>query len=237
MTAVMILQARMTSTRFPRKVLEKAAGRTVLEWVIRASTRVAGIDRVCAAVPEGAVHDPVAAEAARLGAMVVRGPELDVLERFRLAAEHTDADEIMRVTTDCPMMDPKLCGEVLALRRDRGVDYACNNEPFTFPHGLDCEVFTREVLERAAGEAREPYDREHVTPWIKRDPSVSRAYLHGPGDERIHWRWTVDHPDDLAFFDAMASALNDEVNDWLAASDYLGRHPELLEINRELRQR
>ena len=237
MTAAMILQARMTSTRLPGKVLQEAAGRSVLDWVIGASRKVPGIDIVCAAVPEGRIHDPVAEEAERAGATVVRGPELDVLERFRIAAEAVGADEVMRVTTDCPMTDPRLCGEVLALRRRDEVDYACNNEPFSYPHGLDCETFTRAVLERAAATATEVYDREHVTPWIKRDPSVSRAYLVGPADERIHWRWTIDHPDDLAFFRAVAETLGGDVNDWHRLSDLMRTRPELLDINRAQRQR
>lgn len=237
MTAVMILQARMTSTRLPGKVLMPVAGRTILEWVVRASERVPGIDVVCVAVPEGEVHDPVADEARRLGAAVARGPELDVLERFRMAAAATGADEVMRVTTDCPLMDPVLCGEVLALRREAKVDYACNNEPFGYPHGLDCEAFTAEVLERAAANAIDPYDREHVTPWIKRDPGVSRAYLEGPGGERARWRWTVDHADDVRFFTAVAEALGEGCNDSAQVIELIEGRPELLELNRAHWQR
>ena len=238
MTAAMILQARMTSTRLPGKVLRCVGGRTVLEWVVRASEQVPGISLVCAAVPEGEIHDSVAEEAARLGTRVVRGPEEDVLERFRIAAASVNADEVMRVTTDCPMMDPRVCGMVLELRRQQDTDYACNNEPFSFPHGLDCEVFTRQVLERAAANATNAYDREHVTPWLKRHPSVSRAYLLGPQDERIHWRWTVDHPNDLSFLEAVIERMGEDgINDWLKVSALLERNPQLHQINREQRQR
>ena len=227
----------MTSTRLPGKVMKAVAGRTILEWMIRASGQVPGIDIVCAAVPFGDEHDPVAEEARRLGVSLVRGPEFDVLERFRLAAEFIGATEVMRVTTDCPMMDPALCGQVLALRRDSGADYACNNEPYSYPHGLDCEVFTRDVLERAAATANDDYDREHVTPWIKRCPGVAKSYLVGPGGERVHWRWTIDHPDDLHFFERVAEALGDRANDWTAVSDFLGKNRDLLELNRTHRQR
>ena len=237
MTAAVILQARMTSTRLPGKVMKRVGGRTILEWMIRASSQVPGISVVCAAVPVGSEHDTVAAEAERLGAPVVRGPEFDVLERFRLAAEVIGASEVMRVTTDCPMMDPALCGEVLALRRASGADYACNNEPYSYPHGLDCEVFTTAVLEKAAAAAKDDYDREHVTPWIKRHPSLVRSYLVGPGGECAHWRWTIDHYDDLHFFEQMADALGDRANDWIAVSDYICRNPHLLDINRAHRQR
>lgn len=237
MIAAMILQARITSARLHGKVLKQVKGRTVLEWVVRGSERVPGIDLVCVATPTGPEHDPVVAEANRLGAVVVRGPENDVLERFRMAAVSVDADVVMRVTTDCPFMDPAICGQVLALMLEEGVDYACNNEPFAFPHGLDCEVFGREVLERAAASAVEPYDREHVTPWIKRDPSVSRAYLQGPGGEMAHWRWTLDTPEDLAFLEALASHLTTDTPAWSDVAAILTAHPQLHEINRSSRQR
>ena len=237
MTSAIILQARMTSTRLPGKVLRTAGGRTILEWVVRGARMVPGDHVVCVAIPEGEIHDPVAAEAHRLRTVVVRGAEHDVLDRFKVAAEAVGADEVMRVTTDCPMMDPSLCGEVLALRRAEGTDYACNNEPFGYPHGLDCESFTAAVLERAALEANTSYDREHVTPWIKRDPSVRRSYLLGPGDERIHWRWTIDHPEDLEFFAKVVEALGDEISDWHRVSAFLAADPDLHEINRARRER
>lgn len=235
--AAMVLQARMTSTRLPGKVLRVVQGRTILEWVVRASLRVPGIDVVCVAVPTGVEHDPVVAEATRLDTIVVRGPETDVLERFRLAAQHLDAGVVMRVTTDCPLMDPIVCGEVLSLLSARDVDYACNNEPFTFPHGLDCEVFTRAVLERAAANAHDPHDREHVTPWIKRDPSVSRAYLRGPGGEMAQWRLTVDTPEDLAFFEELAARLGPDMPAWQDVAAILRASPQLHDINRVCRQR
>lgn len=237
MTCAMILQARMASTRLPGKILQKAGGRTILEWVIRSSQRVPGIDVVCVAVPFGEVNEPVVAEALRCGAVVTRGSETDVLDRFRVAAEAIGATEVMRVTTDCPLSDPAINGEVLALRRREDADYACNNEPFTFPHGLDCEAFTRDALDRAAARATQPYDREHVTPWLKSDASIRRAYLRGPGGERAQWRWTIDHPEDLCFFRAIAERLGEELSDWRKVTALLERHPELHDINRARRQR
>jgi spore coat polysaccharide biosynthesis protein SpsF (cytidylyltransferase family) len=227
----------MTSTRLPAKVLRVVQGKTILEWVVRASKAVPGIDVVCVATPTGPQHDPIVAEAVRLGAVVVRGPETDVLERFRLAAEQLDANLVMRVTTDCPLMDPTICGQVLSLLQDQDVDYACNNEPFTFAHGLDCEVFTRAVLERAARTTNDPYDREHVTPWIKRDPSVSRAYLHGPGGDMASWRLTIDTPQDLAFFEAVAAHLGPDIPAWPDVAAVLTANPQLHDINRVCRQR
>lgn len=237
MSAWAILQARMTSTRMPGKVLRRAAGRSVLGWVVRAVQETEGIDGVCAAIPEGNEHEPVAEEARSLGVEIARGSETDVLNRFAVAADKVDADVIMRVTTDCPLSDPSINADVLALLSEPGADYACNNEPFGFPHGLDCEVFTRDVLNRADREATKAYDREHVTPWIKRAPGVQRRYLVGPGGERSNWRWTVDHPEDFTFFEAIAEALGNDLWDSAAVASFLDRHPHLHEINRKHRQR
>jgi spore coat polysaccharide biosynthesis protein SpsF len=237
MTAAVILQARMTSTRLPGKVLQVVAGCSILEWVARSCLRVPGIDVVCVAAPESDTHEPVAIEARRLGLPVVRGSEHDVLDRFRVATAAMDATEIMRVTTDCPLIDPVLCGEVLARLRSEGADYASNNDPAGFPHGLDCEVFTRATLERAAVCAHDADDREHVTPWLRREPSVRRVSVQGPGGDCVHWRWTVDFPEDLAFFSAIAERLGDDVSDWRRVSALLEAEPGLHEINRARRQR
>lgn len=233
MTAAIILQARMTSTRLPGKVMRVLEGRTVLEWMIRLSQRIEGLDVVCVATPEGAVHDPVVHEAQRHGAVVVRGSETDVLGRFHVAANAIGADEIMRVTTDCPFADPQVCGSVLTQFRKERADYGNNNDPFTFPHGLDCEVFTRESLERAAREASLPYDREHVTPWMKREKSLKRTYVHGPGGECPSWRWTLDTPEDFAFLQAVARHIGpDVVPSWQQIADIVREHPEYDDINR-----
>lgn len=236
MTAAMILQARMTSTRLPGKVMRVLEGRTVLEWMIRLSRHIQGIDIVCVATPEGDEHEPVVREAQRLRAVVVRGSETNVLDRFYKAAKILEADEIMRVTTDCPFADPQICGAVLARLRQEHADYASNNDPFTFPHGLDCEVFTRESLERAAREAWQPYDLEHVTPWIKRETSLKRTSLHGPGGDYPSWRWTLDTPEDLTFFQAVARHIgSDMVPSWHQIADIVRKHPEYHDINRMCR--
>ncbi|MEP3277382.1 MAG: glycosyltransferase family protein, partial [Stappiaceae bacterium] len=232
-----ILQARMTSTRMHGKVLRRAAGRSVLGWVVRAMRATDGIDGVCVAIPEGSVHDPVADEAINLGVEVARGSELDVLNRFTVATNEVDAEVIMRVTTDCPLSDPSINARVLALLTEPRAQYACNNEPFSFPHGLDCEVFTREVLERANDEAVLPNDREHVTPWIKRQPDVRRRYLLGPGGTYANWRWTVDFPEDYTFFSAIAEALGEDLSDSATVTSYLQRNPHLHQINIKRRTR
>jgi glutamate-1-semialdehyde 2,1-aminomutase/spore coat polysaccharide biosynthesis protein SpsF len=113
----------------------------------------------------------------------------------------------MRVTSDCPLIDPDVCGQVLALCVRAGADYAANNMPRSYPHGLDCEAFTIAALAEADATTREPFDREHVTPWLRRAPHLKRANLHS-GDVTLgSQRWTLDYPEDLAFFRAVFAAL------------------------------
>lgn len=204
---VVIVQARMGSTRLPGKVMLELAGQTVLAHVLERCAAVPGADLVCCATVEGPDGDPVAAEAERCGAHVFRGSEDDVLDRYHQAAKEQDAAIVLRVTSDCPLIDPAVCGEVLALRAREEADYACNNMPPSWPHGLDCEAFSFTWLERAAKEARKPSEREHVTPFIRNHPASRKANLAGPGGASVHHRWTLDTPADLDFLRALCARM------------------------------
>lgn len=205
---VAILQARMGSTRLPGKVLEDLAGLPVLAHCIARAAAVPGVDAVCVATGEGAEDDPVADLVARDGrATPFRGSTLDVLDRYLGAARATRADIVLRITCDCPLLDPAVAGRVLAARAAADADYACNNMPPSFPHGLDCEAFPAAVLERAAAEATEPGDREHVTPWIRRHRDLRRTSVIHEGPSLADERWTLDWPEDLAFLRAVFERL------------------------------
>lgn len=199
MTTAAIIQARWGSTRLPGKVLNKIGGATVLAHVLARCDTIPAVDVVCCAVADDPESDPVAAEAARCGAMVTRGSQTDVLARYHLAAQDLGADIILRVTSDCPLIDPDICGAVLALQQTDGLDYACNNMPPGWPHGLDCEVFTRDLLNRAADQATTQHEREHVTPWMRANPDIKTGNLPGPGGDITRQRWTLDYPEDNAF--------------------------------------
>jgi glutamate-1-semialdehyde 2,1-aminomutase/spore coat polysaccharide biosynthesis protein SpsF len=229
-TTAIIVQARMGSTRLPGKVLMPLAGHTVLEEVLRRCRAIPGADTVVCAIPDDPADDVLIAPATRSGAVVTRGSASDVLSRYRRAADTVGADIVMRVTSDCPLIDPALCGEVLALRAARGVDYAANNIPPGFPHGLDCEAFTAAALRRADDEARDPYAREHVTPWLRTHPTVTRAALPGPGGAVLDQRWTLDFPEDYAFFQAVFAKLPQNCG-WRDAVEMLDAHPEITTIN------
>jgi spore coat polysaccharide biosynthesis protein SpsF (cytidylyltransferase family) len=199
-----VVQARRGSTRLPGKVLEPLAGRSVLAHVIERCLAI-GADVVCCAIPAGTGDDAVDAEAKRAGALTFRGSEADVLDRYYQAAIALGLDVIIRVTADCPLIDPVVCRAVLSLYHRAGADYACNNQPPTWPHGLDCEVFGIEWLSRAWQEAAEPWQREHVTPYIRNHPWARRVNLPMPTPMRPDLRWTLDHPADLLLLRSLFS--------------------------------
>ena len=212
--SVVIVQARMGSTRLPGKVMMDLAGRSVLAHVLARCAAIPGIDAVCCATVAGPDGDPVAAEVARCGASVFRGAEQDVLDRFYQAARKLKATTVMRVTSDCPVVDPALCGAVLALLDSTPADYAANNTPPSWPHGLDCEAFSFAWLERAAKEAQKPSEREHVTPFIRNHPEARRANLAGPGGGVEEHRWTLDTQADLDFLRALFARLPAGTSSW-----------------------
>lgn len=239
MTTAVIVQARAGSTRLPGKVLMDLGGRSALARVLERCRAIPGADVVCCCVPEGADDDAVAAEAARAGAEVTRGPERDVLARYLIAARDLGAETIMRVTSDCPLIDPDVCAAVLRLREEAEADYAANNMPPSWPHGLDCEAFTIEALDEAAATAIAAEDHEHVTPWIRRNRAYRRVNLAGPGGELTGQRWTLDYPEDLAFLRALYDRLpeGDTGRSWRTAAAIVGNEPQLALINEARRQR
>lgn len=231
--AVVIVQARHASTRLPGKVLLDLNGQTVLSRVLRRCQAIEAADAVCCAIPESADCDGIVAEAEKMGVTVYRGSEDDVLARYLGAAEQMKADVILRVTSDCPLLDPTVCGDVLALRASQGADYACNNMPPSWPHGLDCEAFPFSWLERAANEATHPFEREHVTPFIRNHPKAKTANLPSPDPALARYRWTLDTAADFTFFEALWPHLPEGSEAWgySHALAIVQAHPEIASIN------
>lgn len=233
MTLAVIVQARMGSSRCPGKVMMDLGGAPFLKRCLDRCDRIPGADLVVCAVPDNAHDDPVANAAASWGYAVVRGSETDVLARYAKAAREVQADAIMRVTSDCPLIDPEICGETIRYWQTSGADYGCNNMPPGFPHGLDCEVFDADALFAAEELATDPYEREHVTPWIRSHPSLKRSTIQGPGGGIETFRWTLDYPEDVEMFRALYAALGDSAP-MASASEYLSmclRRPDIPAIN------
>ena len=205
MTTIALIQARMRSSRLPGKVLRRLNGKPVLDWVIDRAALARRLDRIVLATSDDPADDILAAHARARGIAVERGSERDVLDRFAKAAAAQKADVVVRITADCPLIDPALIDAVIECRARSGADYASNIAPPTYPDGLDVEVFTAAALHRAATEATEPFDREHVTPYLRRDPFTQANITH---DEDLSGlRWTVDEAADLETVERLVGAL------------------------------
>lgn len=233
MTLAIIVQARFGSSRLPGKILNPLGSKSALVRVLDRCARIPGADHVICAVPDTEADNAVALEAASAGYAVTRGSENDVLSRYAEAALDCGADHVMRVTSDCPFIDPQICGRLVDLLHDTHADYASNNMPALFPHGLDCEVFPAVLLHQANKLARTAADREHVTPWLRQHPHLHHACLVGPGHGLERLRWTLDYAEDLAFFQAVYDELGEAAATASAAelAALCLRRPDLVAIN------
>jgi spore coat polysaccharide biosynthesis protein SpsF len=232
MTTAIIIQARMGSSRLPGKVLEQIGDKTTIEHVVSRCLRVKGADTVICATSDLARDDALAEVAQRAGAAVFRGSERDVLGRYVKAAQSVNADIVMRITADCPLIDPEVCGALLALREREAADYASNAEPRSYPIGLDCEAFTFAALAESEKSATDPFDREHATQWLIRAPYLKKANLHSGRPELGHLRWTLDYPEDLQFMRAVYAALPPQSEGLMAnVLDVLKRNPKIAALN------
>jgi spore coat polysaccharide biosynthesis protein SpsF (cytidylyltransferase family) len=233
MTVAVIVQARMGSSRLPGKVLAHIGEKPALLWCLDRCRDIAGVDAVVCAVPDSRADDEVAEVAADAGYFVTRGSETDVLARYAKAAREIGATTVLRVTSDCPFIDPQIAAQVLQLLTDSNVDYAANNLPPKFPHGLDCEAFAADLLYAAEEQAKAPYEREHVTPWIRTHPAISKANLCGPGGGLEELRWTLDQSEDLVFFQELAEAYGANAQTASAAElvAFCLRRPDISDMN------
>ena len=224
----------MGSTRLPGKVLLDLAGRPVLEWVVRAAHAISGVDAVWIATSDAKADDPVAQWSKTSGVECFRGSESDVLSRYAGAAKAGGADIVVRITSDCPFLDPQVAAQVLYLRSARGACYASNVDPPTWPDGLDCEVFTADALFAADREAKRKGDREHVTPFIRRNRARFPAeVLVCPMPGLAGERWTLDTPEDHAMLSAVAEKLpKDAIPAFIHVLSVLNADPALRKLNR-----
>lgn len=236
---VAIVQARMGSSRLPGKVLADVEGETMLGRVVRRLSRARRLDAVVVATSTLPADDAVADEAARHGAAVFRGSEDDVLDRYLGAARQQGAEVIVRVTADCPLIDPELVDELVGRFLAERPDYASNSLDRTYPRGLDAEAFDRAALETAAAEARSPHERVHVTPFLYAHPERFRllSVTAADGADHSHLRWTVDTAPDLELVRRLYRRLGGDGFGWRQALAVVERQPELAAINRDVRQK
>jgi len=234
---VAIIQARMGSTRLPGKVLKEVGGVPLLKIMLQRVIAARKLDKVVIATSVLPTDDPISDFCASEGYECFRGSESDVLSRYHECATKIGAKVIVRLTADCPLVDPKVIDSVVELYKKTGADYAANTVPpetNTFPDGSDVEVFSYEALDRAQREATDASDREHVTFHFWRDPArgFKTAQLSNTEDWS-KYRLTVDYPED---FDVIKVIVSDLFNDGACPSltditEFLKSRPELTSLN------
>lgn len=239
MRAVAIVQARLSSSRLPAKVMLDLAGTTALGRCLLRVRKVAGVDEVVVGTSVDPSDDVLVHACTRLGVRCVRGSLDDVLDRFLTAARATDASTVLRFTSDCPLIDPAVSSRVLARFHASGADYVSNVRERRFPRGLDTEVFSRQALERAHAVATGA-EREHVTMRMYQDPSF-RCEGVLPEDDRdlSHLRWTLDTLDDYRALYGIFDALGErgDAADYREVAALCESRPELAAANAHIRQK
>lgn len=209
MRTVIIVQARMTSTRLPGKVLKTVLGKTLLEYLFDRLDRVTRADGFMVATTTNGTDDPIVEVCRQRGVAVWRGSEADVLARYHGAATQAQADIVVRITSDCPLLDPAIVDDAIDCfrqNRDR-VDYVSNALRPGYPLGMAVEVFPFEALDAAHREAADAEEREHVTPFIYRRPDRYRiGHLEHVRGLEQH-RWTVDTQEDFELVSRILEAL------------------------------
>ncbi len=257
-----VIQARMTSNRLPGKVLKEIQGMPMLGWVYRRTSRAKRVSHVVVATTNDASDDPVEQYCRAQGVACIRGSVNDVLDRFFQAASQFSPETIVRITADCPFIDPDLIDDLLAAFEDTGVDFAANRLPppwgRTYPIGLDAEVFSAKVLARAWQEARQVYHREHVTPYFYELAPVDkfssyrrfsklwqtppqrgfRVLLLNHERDLGTMRWTVDTEVDYRFACEVGRYFDGRDDfSWKEILAFVETHPEVARINAQVQHK
>lgn len=241
MSRLCIVQARMESNRLPGKVLAEIGGMPMLGKIFCRLERSRMLDGVVLATSTSAADNSLEELARDHGVPTVRGSELDVLERFRTVVnEFPSATTLVRVTADCPFVDPGIIDQLILTHEEHHNDYTSNRLPppsaRTYPVGLDAECFSAELLRRASERASAPYEREHVTPWMYQSYGGRVEVINLPED-LSRYRWTVDTLADLQLVRHLHRLTGPEPYTWQEVLATARRHPELLELNGAIPQK
>jgi glutamate-1-semialdehyde aminotransferase/spore coat polysaccharide biosynthesis protein SpsF (cytidylyltransferase family) len=209
MRTVAIIQARTQSSRFPRKVLKKlSSGETILEFLTRRLWGATQVQEVIVATTTDVSDDAIEALCQELGVFCFRGSESDVLTRFAEGAKVTGADVVVRITADCPLVDPQMLDAMLRQFHAEELDYLCNQDPPRLPDGLDIDIFSRALLDFTSSTATSNYDREHVTPFMKKVTGFKIGQFYNESD-LSRFRVTLDTPEDLKAIKMVLDSLSD----------------------------
>lgn len=240
MEKIAIIQARMGSTRLPGKVLKKIGDKTLLEYQVERVRRAKHIDLIVIATTMNPLDDKIEKLCQTLQLPVYRGPEHDVLTRYFEAATKWNASVIVRLTSDCPLIDPSVIDRVLKsyITKSNLYDYVSNTIKRTFPRGMDTEVFSFQALEKCFHQASEE-EREHVTSYILNNPTLFKLKNVTHIEDESRHRWTVDTREDFLLIQKIIQDLYPLKNDFsmLDVLALMKRNPEWEKINQHIEQK
>lgn len=234
MKAKVIIQARSGSTRLAGKVLLKIMGKTILEYLIERIKRARNIEDIIIATTKKEEDSQIINLARLLKVNIFRGSEDDVLDRVYQAAKTFDVRHIVRITADCPLMDPRIIDDIVNYYFESYADYCSNTIEKTFPDGEDVEVFNFKTLAYAWKNANLASEREHVTPYIIKHPDIFKLTNFKNRTNLSNKRWTLDREEDFILIKAIIEALYPTNPDFHMEDvlEFLKQNPELEEINR-----
>jgi glutamate-1-semialdehyde 2,1-aminomutase len=229
-----IVQARMGSTRFPKKVMKLINGKPMIELLLARLSLSKKIDKIILGTSQDTINKPLIEHVERIGYSYYQGREMNVLERFYEAAKIYNPEIVIRITGDCPLVDYKVVDEVLEMYEKSDFDYVCNALPPTFPDGLDVEVFSFNSLKEAYNNAVTDYEKEHVTVYIQESEKYRRGNLFHSKDYSAE-RWTVDEPEDFTVIENVFNYFHPRIDfSWLEVINLLENQPKLFHANRHL---
>lgn len=234
-----IIQARISSTRLPEKILLKACGKTMLEHMIERVKRSKKINEIVVATTNRSKDDIIENLCNEMKIKCFRGPENDVLLRYKLASESIGADIVVRITSDNPLMDPQIIDQVIEIFQKNNYDLVSNSsfKSTTYPHGFTVEVFSSKTLEEVDKEAQKPSDREHVILFMSLQPKKYKFFQMHYERDLSKYRLTLDYPEDYSVIKSVFEGLYPQ-NPYFTMEDailWLDKHPKIFSINSHIK--
>ena len=209
-----IIQARMGSTRLPGKIMKKIEQKTVLEYVISSLENSKFIQEIIIATTKNKEDDIIEDKVKKLGKKIYRGSQDNVLERYTFAARENKLDVVIRITSDCPLNDVNIVDSIISEFIDKKPDYISNTIKRTYPRGMDCEVFSINALERAYTDAESDSDKEHVTPYIYKNPDKFKISHYCADEDKSKYRITLDVEEDFEVISFIIKEINNKSLDF-----------------------
>lgn len=237
MTTSILVQARMGSERFPGKVLKESVGKPLLDHLIERLKQVKNVDSILVVTSNEVKDQPIVDLCDTLKVKVFRGNEENVLERYYYAAQMESPETIVRITADCPLIDPQIIDDVLHFYKMGNFDYASNTLNPTFPRGMDVEVFSKKTLEDTFRRAKMPAEKEHVTYYMYHHPEHFKLGSYEQPFNSSEYRLTVDTPADFELINKIFESLYPKPFKLSDILNLLKEHPDWTKINAHIKQK